>query len=54
MIVIAFVFAIGAAPGIGRSKIKHSCFYKQDLANITEIKAIAENLLYTGVERRRI
>ncbi|MDR1432811.1 MAG: peptidyl-prolyl cis-trans isomerase [Puniceicoccales bacterium] len=46
IIIVAFVFTIGASPGIGRAKVKRTYFYGQDLSNVREISRIAENVTY--------
>ncbi|MDR2628600.1 MAG: hypothetical protein LBC30_01235 [Puniceicoccales bacterium] len=49
IVVVAFVFTIGAAPGIGKSRGKpHHC-YNHNLANAAEMKKIAENATYSGI-----
>ncbi|MDR0693426.1 MAG: hypothetical protein LBF49_02550 [Puniceicoccales bacterium] len=49
IIVVAFVFTIGAAPGIGKAKVKpHHC-YGHNLANAAEMQRIAENVTYSGI-----
>ncbi|MDR2778718.1 MAG: peptidyl-prolyl cis-trans isomerase [Puniceicoccales bacterium] len=52
VVIIAFVFTIGAAPGIGRAKIKPHYFYNHNLANAAEMQKIAENVTYSGILER--
>ncbi|MDR1173179.1 MAG: hypothetical protein LBK24_00065 [Puniceicoccales bacterium] len=49
IIVVAFVFTIGAAPGIGRAKVKPRYCYNHNLANATEMQKIADNVAYSGI-----
>ncbi|MDR2737778.1 MAG: SurA N-terminal domain-containing protein, partial [Puniceicoccales bacterium] len=49
VIVVAFVFTIGASPGIGRPLTKRRYFYGQDLSNAAEMTTIAENAIYAGL-----
>ncbi|MDR0742247.1 MAG: hypothetical protein LBE98_02170 [Puniceicoccales bacterium] len=49
IIVVAFVFTIGAAPGIGRAKGNPRHCYNHNLANAAEMQKIAENATYSGI-----
>ncbi|MDR2776933.1 MAG: hypothetical protein LBB17_02730 [Puniceicoccales bacterium] len=49
IIVVAFVFTIGAAPGIGRARGKPRHCYNHNLANASEMQKIAENATYSGI-----
>ncbi|MDR1413409.1 MAG: SurA N-terminal domain-containing protein [Puniceicoccales bacterium] len=48
VIIVAFVFTIGASPGIGRAKTKRIYFYGQDLSNALEMSKIAENVAFSA------
>ncbi|MDR3144473.1 MAG: peptidyl-prolyl cis-trans isomerase [Puniceicoccales bacterium] len=47
VIVIAFVFTIGASPGIGKSNVKHIYFYGYDLANASDVNELVTNAVCT-------
>lgn len=49
IIVIAFVFTIGAAPGIGNKRIQHRYFYGYDLNDRRSMDIIAENVMYSAI-----
>ena len=49
IIVVAFVFTIGAAPGIGNKRIKHRYFYGYDLNDRKTMDMIAENVMYSAI-----
>jgi hypothetical protein len=49
IIVVAFVFTIGAAPGIGKTKVKPRYIYNCNLANTAEMRKIAENVTCSGI-----
>ncbi|MDR2432449.1 MAG: hypothetical protein LBD34_01725 [Puniceicoccales bacterium] len=49
IIIVAFVFTIGAAPSIGKARVKPRHCYGHNLANADEMQKIAENLTYSGI-----
>ncbi|MDR1528668.1 MAG: hypothetical protein LBS22_03755 [Puniceicoccales bacterium] len=49
IIVVAFVFTIGASPGIGRARVKPRYCYNHNLANAVEMQKIAENVTHSGI-----
>lgn len=49
IIVVAFVFTIGAAPGIGNKRMKHRYFYGYDLNDRKMMDTVAENVMYSAI-----
>ncbi|MDR2603606.1 MAG: hypothetical protein LBC11_03560 [Puniceicoccales bacterium] len=49
IVVVAFVFTIGAAPTIGKARVKPHLCYGHNLKNADEMQKIAENATYSGI-----
>jgi peptidyl-prolyl cis-trans isomerase D len=52
VIIVSFVFTIGASPGIWKSKTKHVCLRGRDLENKSQMESVARDVIYSAAIAR--
>jgi peptidyl-prolyl cis-trans isomerase D len=49
IIIVAFVFTIGASPGIGRPKVGHEYLYGHDLMSQSDMENVSKDVVYSAL-----